>query len=208
MKRYLRSRISRWWATSLFASVFALSSLVWSSSPTFAAACNPSLALDASGGPVSCDMLIGAQINGGLLELENDSAARVAGSPFTLAGASITAVFSFTSVVDDHRGNTNGWRLLASSAGISNGTTILPLSLMSLDTSSACVVGTCSPPNFTPITPLTTTPTSFLSTGNATHTIIVDGDYSNKINGQFMIPPGAPSGSYTGIITIALSNTY
>jgi hypothetical protein len=208
MKDFFSKSIARW-STSLALTCFlALSTLVLSSSPTFAAACNPGTPLDASGGSASCDMTIAAQVNPGVLTLANDAAANVPGTPFTLNGTPILATFTFNSVVRDHRGSTAGWALLAASAGLKNGTTTLPLNLTAADPASTCINGTCPATTFTPVVPLTTTAATFLTAGNAAHTIIVDGDYTNRTDGTFTIPTGSPAGSYTGIITITLSNVY
>jgi hypothetical protein len=150
---------------------------------------------------------VGAQINSGVFTLAADSSATVPGSPFTLSGTDITADFHFSGTVRDHRGNTNGARLMAASAGISNGSVTFPLNITSV-ASMNCSNGTCPPPSFTPITPLTTTPQAFFTGGNTAHTLIVDGDYSATINGQFTIPVGSPSGVYTGVMTATLLNTF
>lgn len=207
MKYWVRMRISRLWATCLLVGIVAISSFVASSSQVFAATCNPSLPLDASGGSASCDMTIAAQVNSGVFTLAADSSATVTGSPFTLSGTDIVAAFRFSGTVRDHRGNTNGARLMAASAGISNGTVIFPLNITSV-ASLSCTNGTCPPVSFTLITPLTTTPQAFFSGGNTAHTLIVDGDYTATINGQFTIPTGSPSGVYTGIMTATLMNTF
>ncbi len=208
MKRCLKTKISRWWAISVLASVLAVSSIVLSSSPTLAATCNPGVPLDGTSGPVSCTMAIGATIGAGEFILANDASARVSNSPFTLSGTNITAGFNFTSVVEDHRGTTSGWTLQAASSGITNGTTTFALGLTSLNGTSSCTSGTCSAVTFTSVNPLTTTAATFLTAGNTGHTIVVDGDYTNVIDGQFIIPAGSPAGNYTGIITISLLNTF
>jgi hypothetical protein len=154
-------------------------------------------------------MSISAQINPGSFTLANDAAASVPGSPFTLTGAAINASFSFTNYVRDHRGSSNGWSVFASTAGLTgpSGTTISP-SFISLDTTaSSCTNGTCPTVSFTPIT-LSGTPQKFLGAGNAAHTLVVDGDYTNKVNGQFVIPAGTGAGTYSGTITITLTNTF
>jgi hypothetical protein len=211
MNLLLRTRIPRWWVISVLASILAVSSIVLSSSPTFAATgpCNPSTPLDASGGSASCTMAVGAQINGGVFTLTNDATAAVPGSPFAFTPGAQTASFNFTSTVTDDRGDPNGWTLVASSSGITNGNQILPLSLTSLDPSSHCTTGTCLlSPSFTAVTPLTTSPATFLSVGATGNTVIVVGTYINKINGEFTIPAGVDSGVYTGTISISLLNTF
>jgi hypothetical protein len=207
MKRYLKISKIRWSVSLLLASALALSMLSMHSTTAFAAACNPATPLDASAGSASCDMTIAAQVNAGILTLANDAAVVVTGTPFTLTGAPIVAPFVFTSLVKDHRGSTAGWVLSASSAGVANGSTVLPINFTAKDPASTCTNGTCASTTFTAIT-LTTTPARFLTTSNAGHTVVVDGDYNNKTDGTFTIPAGSPAGSYTGIITITLSNTF
>jgi hypothetical protein len=207
MHHYPKVSLSKWCTSLLLTSILALSVLTIQITPAFAAACNPGTPLDASAGSAACDMSITAQVNPGVLTLANDASAVVAGTPFTLAGSPILATFTFTSIVKDHRGLALGWVLSAASAGITNGTTTLPLSLTAKDAASTCVNGTCPPTTFIPIT-LTTTTARFLTTGNAAHTLVVDGDYTNKTDGAFTIPTGSPSGTYSGIITITLLNTF
>ncbi|GCE15223.1 hypothetical protein [Tengunoibacter tsumagoiensis] len=192
----------------LFMSSVTCSLLFGFNATALAAACNPATPLDASAGSASCDMTINAQVNPGVLTLTNDAAAAVPGSPFTLTGANLPGTFTFTSVVKDHRGLALGWTLSAASSGLKNGTTTLPLNLTGLDVSSSCTNGTCTSTTFTAVTPLTTTSTKFLTAGNSAHTIVVDGDYTNKIDGTFTIVAGSPSGLYSGIITITLANTF
>ncbi|HTK10250.1 MAG TPA: hypothetical protein VL485_23980 [Ktedonobacteraceae bacterium] len=207
MKRLLSARIARWWVVSLVAGVLVLSSFTFSSTHALAAACNIGIALDASGGSASCDMSIQAQVTSGVYTFSADSSATVPDSPFTLSGTPILANFHFSGIIRDHRGNTNGGRGLASSSGITNGSTTLPLSITSVGALS-CTNGTCAPPTFIPVIPLTTTPQTFVTGGNAAHTIIVDGDYTGTFDGQFTIPPGSPSGVYSGIIMLTLTNIY
>jgi hypothetical protein len=207
MYGYLKFSKIRWCVNILFASALALSLFSMHSTSAFAAACNPATPLDASASSASCDMAIAAQVSAGVLTLANDAAAVVTGTPFTLTGAPIVAPFVFTSVVKDHRGSTAGWVLSAASAGVVNGTTTIPVNFTAKDPASTCVNGTCASTTFTAIT-LTTTATRFLTTGNASYTIVVDGDYTNKTDGTFTIPAGSPAGAYTGIITITLSNTF
>ncbi len=197
----------RWICFLLLISALTIALSTMQITPVFSAACNPATPLDASGGSASCTMAITAQVNPGVLTLANDAAAVVAGTPFTLAGTAILATFTFTSVVDDHRGLSLGWVLSAASAGIINGSTTLPLSFTALDAASSCSNGTCATATFIPIT-LTTTTARFLTTSNAGHTIVVDGNYTNKIDGAFTIPTGSPSGTYAGSITITLLNTF
>ncbi len=208
MKHSFGKHVSHCFKSLFLACFLAVSILALSSSPTFAAACNPGTPLDATGGSASCDMSITAQVNPGVLTLANDAAANVPGTPFTLNGAAIPATFTFNSIVRDHRGSTAGWALLAASAGLKNGTTTIPLNLVAADPASTCINGTCPPTTFTAVAPLTTTATTFLTAGNAAHTIIVDGDYTNRTDGTFTIPTGSPAGTYTGVITITLSNVY
>ena len=207
MDHYPKMSLPRWWTSLLFICTLFISVLILPATPAFAAACNPATPLDASAGSASCDMSITAQVNPGVLTLTNDAAAVVLGTPFTLTGSPLLAPFTFTSLVKDHRGLALGWVLSAASAGITNGGTTLPLSLTAKDAASSCTNGTCPPTTFIPIT-LTTTPQRFLTTGNAGHTIVVDGDYTNKTDGAFTIPTGSPSGTYSGIITITLLNTF
>ena len=207
MCRYQKIFLSKWWTNFLLTSALIISVLTIQITPAFAAACNPGTPLDASAGSASCDMSITAQVNPGVLTLANDAAAVVNGTPFTLAGSPILATFTFTSIVRDHRGLSLGWVLSAASAGITNGSTTLPLSLTAKDAASSCINGTCPPTTFIPIT-LTTTTARFLTAGNAAHTLIVDGDYSNVTDGAFVIPTGSPSGTYSGIITITLLNAF
>jgi hypothetical protein len=209
MYSYQKPPLLRWWASLLLASTLAVSLLAIQSTYAFAAnaPCTPSSPLNTSAGSAACDMAISAIVNSGVLTLTNDATAVVAGTPFTLLGSPIFATFTFTSVAKDHRGLALGWVLSAASAGIVNGTTTLPLSLTAKDAASSCINGTCLPTTFTPIT-LTTTPARFLTAGDASHTLAIDGDYSNKTDGAFTIPPGSPSGTYSGIISITLLNTF
>ncbi|HTK10249.1 MAG TPA: hypothetical protein VL485_23975 [Ktedonobacteraceae bacterium] len=207
MMRDLKTQMIKWWAVFMVAGAVAVSSLVVSSGPVFAAACNIGIALDASGGSASCDMSIQAQVSSGVFTFSADSSATVPASPFTLSGSPILADFHFHSIVRDHRGNTNGGRMLASSGGIVNGSTTLPLNITSLS-DLTCSNGTCPPATFVPLTPVTTTPQAFVLAGDATHTVIFDGDYSAQVNGNFTIPQGSPSGVYSGIITLTLVNVY
>jgi hypothetical protein len=207
MYRYPKISWSRWCTGLLVVSALALSLFFRQDTSAFAAACNPGISLDASDGSAACDMAITVQVNPGVLTLTNDAAAVVNGTPFTLAGTPLVAPFTFTSLVRDHRGVGLGWVLSAASAGISNAGTTLPLSLTARDAGSTCSGGPCPTPAFIPVT-LTTTPTRFMTAGNATHTTIIDGDYSNKIDGAFTIPTGSPSGTYSGIITITLLNSF
>ncbi len=206
MNRYLRGCISRWMAGSVIAGMLAMSALFLSSTPLFAAACNPGgAALDATSAAQSCDMSITAQVNPGLLTLSNDASATVAGSPFTLSGANIAGTFTFTSVVKDHRGSTSGWALAAASAGLVNGSVTIPINLTAADAASSCTNGTCPATTFVAVSPLTTTAATFLHTAHGT---LIDGDYTNKTDGTFTIPAGSPSGSYAGTITVTLSNSF
>ena len=208
MQRFLPTNFIRGGSNMIVASALILAALAFSSSPAFAAACNPATPLDASGGSASCDMSITAQVNPGVLTLSNDAAATVVGTPFTLTGAAISTTFSFTSLVKDHRGSTAGWSLSATSAGIKNGTTTIPVNLTAKDAASTCTNGTCPATTFTAVTPLTTTAQVFLTAGAATGGPVVDGDYSNKTDGTFTIPAGSPAGTYTGTITITLANVF
>lgn len=202
----LKTHIARWWTRSILACILVVSTLALYSSATFAAACIPGTPFVANEGSASCDMSVTTQINPGALTLTNDAAATVPGTPYTITKTDIIANFNFTSSVKDHRGNTVGWSLQASSTGITHGTTTLPLKLTAKDAGTSCTNGTCAPTTFTPMT-LTGTAAKFLQAGNNT-TIVVDGDYTNKTDGQFTIPAGAPAGAYTGTITIILSNTF
>ncbi len=207
MYSYQKTPLLRWCASLLLVSGLAVSLLAIQSTHAFAAACNPAAPLDASAGSAACDMAISATVNSGGLTLANDATALVAGTPFTLLGSPIVANFTFTSLVKDHRGLALGWVLSAASPGIINGTTTLPLNLTARDAASTCINGTCSSTTFTPVT-LTATSARFLTTGNAGHTLAIDGDYSNKTDGAFTIPSGSPSGTYTGIISVTLLNTF
>ena len=158
--------------------------------------------------PVSCSMSIAATLNSGGLTLANDSAATVTGSPPVLGGAPIIVPFSFTTIVRDHRGSTNGWLLEASSAGITNNTTTYPLTFTSAGSGSSCMNGTCSPTTFTAIDPLTTTPQIFEQVGSTNHTTVIEGDYTLVTNGNCTFPADAPVGTYTGVITISLLNSF
>jgi hypothetical protein len=208
MNSHLNMPIVKWRTISLLAGVLALCAQMLCFLPARATSCNPGIALDASGGSASCDMGVLAQINAGVLTLANDTDATVPGSPFTLSGAPVLATFTFSNFVRDHRGSTDGWSIEASSSGLVGPLATLALNLTSLDPSSSCIGGTCPPAIFTPITPLTTTPAKFLAAGNALHTIVVDGDYTSKINGTFTIPSGAASGVYTAVVSITLLNSF
>lgn len=200
--------IVKWRTTFLLAGLLALFVQTLCFLPARAVTCNPGLALDASGGSASCDMNMLAQVNAGVLTLANDTDATVPGSPFTLSGTPVLATFSFSNFVRDHRGSTDGWAVEAASNGLVGPLATLPLNLVSLDPSSSCVSGTCPPATFTPVTPLTTVPARFLAAGNALHNVVVDGDYTSKVNGSFTIPAGAASGVYTGVVTLTLLNSF
>lgn len=208
MKRYPNMHIVRWRIITLLAGLLVICAQVLCVLPARAATCSPGIAFDASGGSASCDMGGLAQINAGALTLANDTDATVPGSPFTLTGTPVLANFSVSNIARDHRGSTNGWAEEASSNGLVGPLSTLPLNLTSLDPSSSCTSGTCPPVTFTPVTPLTATPARFLAAGNAGHTIVVDGDYTNKVNGTFTIPAGSASGVYTAVVTITLLNSF
>ena len=208
MSSYLRIALSRWLSSVALASMLAVSMFSLTSSPLFAAACDPATPLDASTTAASCDMSVTARVNPGVLTLANDAAVTVPGSPFTLSGADISATISFTSIVKDHRGSTSGWALSASSAGLVNGSLTIPINLTSEADTSSCTNGTCPSTTFIALSPIPTTPATFLHAGNTGHTVVVDGDYTNHTNGTFSIPAGSPSGSYTGTVTITLSNAF
>ncbi|HEY1354058.1 MAG TPA: hypothetical protein VGF67_30985 [Ktedonobacteraceae bacterium] len=208
MKSLLNAYIVRWQTMALLAGLLAICAQTLCVLPARAVGCNPGLALDASGGSASCDMGVLAQINAGVLTLANDTDATVPGSPFTLSGTPVLATFSFSNFVRDHRGSADGWAEQAASSGLVGPLATLPLNLTSLDPSSSCTSGTCPPPTFTPVTPLTPVPARFLAAGNVLHTIVVDGDYTSKINGNFTIPAGAASGVYSGVVTITLLNSF
>ncbi|HTK10247.1 MAG TPA: hypothetical protein VL485_23965 [Ktedonobacteraceae bacterium] len=206
MKRYLKTQIARWWVVSLIAGITAISSLAFSSAPVWATACNIGIAFDASGGSASCDMSILAQVSSGAYTFSNDSSATIPDSPFTLVGTPILADFHFTSIVRDHLGNASGGQILASSSGLHNGAVTLPLSLTSL-ISRSCTNGACPlVVSFTSLSPVTTTPTPFITIGN--HSAILDGDYTFETGGQFTIPAGSPSGIYSGVVTLTLTNGF
>jgi hypothetical protein len=207
MYRPLKTCIIRCSISFILSCILVMSTFSLPMPLALAAACIPATPLDASAGSANCDMSITAQVNPGVLTLANDATAVVTGTPFTLTGIPIVPNFAFTSIVKDHRGSTAGWALEAASAGITHATTTLALSLTAKDgPGTSCTNGTCTSATFTPIT-LSTTATRFLQAGNGT-TTVVDGEYTNKTDGQFTIPPGAPSGSYTGTITITLLNTF
>jgi hypothetical protein len=208
MKSLLNTHTAKWRTIALLAGLLAICVQTFCVLPARAVSCNPGLALDASGGSVSCDMGVLAQINAGVLTLANDTDAVVPGSPFTLSGTPVLATFSFSNFVRDHRGSVDGWAEQAASSGLVGPLATLPINLTSLDPSSSCVSGTCPPVIFTPVTPLTPVPARFLAAGNVLHTIVVDGDYTNKVNGNFTIPAGAASGVYTGVVTITLLNSF
>jgi hypothetical protein len=204
MYRPSKTYIARWWTSLLLVCILVMSP--WYSSTTFAAACVLGTSLNASAGSAGCDMLVTAQINPGALTLSDDAFATVSGSPYTIKKTAIIATFNFTSIVDDHRGSTAGWALKAASTGIAHASIVLPLSLTAKGFGTNCQNGTCTPTTFTPIT-LSGTATKFLQAGNGT-TVVVDGDYTNKTDGQFTIPTGVPVGSYTGTITISLVSSF
>jgi hypothetical protein len=145
-------------------------------------------------------------VNPGILTLVNDASVTMTGPPLTLSGSPITVTFRFTSSVGDHRGSGAGWKLQASSSGFSNGSTNVTVSLTAKDTVSTCTNGTCPATTFTPII-LTTAPTTFLMAGSTSGTGVVDGDYTNTIDGQITAPAGVPAGTYLGTIRITLVNT-
>lgn len=208
MRSHLNMHVANWRTIALLAGLLAICAQTLWLLPARAVSCNPGLALDASGGSASCDMGVLAQINAGVLTLANDTDATVPGSPFTLTGVPVLATFSFNNFVRDHRGSTDGWAVEAASTGLVGSLSTLPLNLVSLDPSSSCVSGTCPPVTFTPVTPLTAVPARFIAAGNVLHTIVVDGDYTSKINGNFTIPSGAASGVYTAVVTITLLNSF
>jgi hypothetical protein len=202
-----RNQPLRIWMIFILASILVVPAVVLPSSRAIAAQCNPSLPVDATGGSASCDVSVAAQISSGPFTLAADSSASVPGSPFTLTGIDIVANFHFQGYIKDHRGSSNGGRLLGSSAGISNGSATFPLSIISAS-GLTCTNGTCPNPGFFPATPLTTTPATIFTTGDATHSVVVDGDYTAQINGQFTIPRGSSNGIYSGVITATLLNSF
>ena len=143
----------------------------------------------------------------GEITLVNDASITIVGTPFKLNGSSIEADFTFTTSISDHRGSGAGWRLQASVSDIRNGPTHLTTKLTAQDATSTCTNGPCPATTFTPIT-LSTTPTTFLTAGNATGTVIVDGDYTNVVDGQIIIPANAFAGLYTGSISITFADTF
>jgi hypothetical protein len=80
------------------------------------------------------------------------------------------------------------------------------MSLTANDPASTCTNGTCPATTFTPIS-LTTVPSTFLQAGSTSGTVVVDGDYSNIIDGYITVPAGTPAGMYLGTIRITLVNT-
>jgi hypothetical protein len=207
MYTHQKQRWASLWVIPLIVCILAASPLIRPGSHVFAALCNPGLPLDASGGSASCDIDVAAQVSSGPFTLAADSSATVPGSPFTLTGADIVADFHFTGYIRDHRGSSSGGRLLGSSAGITNGSATFPLSLLTANPVT-CTNGTCAPATFYPATPLTTTPATVFTAGNAAHTIVVDGNYTAELNGQFTIPKGAANGIYSGVITATLLNAF
>jgi hypothetical protein len=202
-----RNLLLRLWGLLLLSSMLIIPLVAFPSSHALAAQCNPAIPVDATGGSASCDVSVAAQISSGPFTLAADSSASVPGSPFTLSGTDVVADFHFNGYIKDHRGSASGARLLSSSAGISNGSATFPLSLLSVS-GLTCTNGTCPAGAFFPLTPLTTTPQTVFTLGDATHTIVVEGDYTAQINGQFTIPRGASNGVYSGVVTSTLLNSF
>jgi hypothetical protein len=209
MQRNLKTHIERVLTSFVFACLLAVPGLALPGLPAFAQPpCDPNAPIDASNGAgASCDMSMTTDLNNGSLTLANDSSVTVTGNPFTRTGAPITAPFSFTSIVKDHRGTTAGWRLQAnlSAGGLTDGTTHIDLNLTNTDVS--CINGSCAHNAPTPITLLGGLgPQTFMSAGDGTTTI--EGDYTNNSSGTFTFPASATAGHYTGTITITLLNTF
>jgi hypothetical protein len=188
--------------TSFAGSIVALTSI------TATTAATSSCGLYALNGAVTLDSnsIQVCPVNPGVLTLVNDTSATMTGPPLTLSDSLATVAFHFTSSVSDHRGSGAGWELQASSSGLSNGSTNVAISLTANDPTSTCTNGTCSATTFTPIS-LTTVPSTFLQAGSTSGTVVVDGDYSNIIDGYITVPAGTPAGIYLGTIRITLVNT-
>lgn len=171
---------------------------------------NPPIPIDASTGVgASCNMSIDAQLNPGSITLTTDPTITVTGNPFTLTGEPITAPISFTSLVSDHRGTTDGWQLQASlsAGGITDGTTHIDLNLTNVSVS--CVNGSCV--SNAPNVPLTLIGglggQTYLSAGDH-GTTTVTGDYTIHTSGNFVFPATASPGHYHGTFTTTLLNTF
>jgi hypothetical protein len=217
MSHYLKIALSRWSASLALASLLAVSVFGFTSIPAFAGTCDLTTPLDATtsliAAPVNCTMTVGFSLGAGALTLRNSPTAAVTGGPFTPSGADLSGAFSFTSLVSDHRGSAAGWMLSASSPGLSNGTTTIPLALTAEDTAAgkssctgACVATIMTPIIMGPGPGGSTGVQTFLTSGNGT--TIIDGDYTNVTDGTFLIPAGSSSGDYSATVTIALTNAF
>lgn len=176
---------------------------------TFAAnpACGPSFTVPTAPIPssASCDTTITTDLIG---QLSFTSAASVSTQPnVTVNVGGSTANYGFGSTILDLRNTQDGWQLQASSAGLLNGSSVVPLRITGATSTCTASSGgnTCVSTTATPIT-LTTTPTTFLATGNPTHPI--SGTFNISTTGSYTFPSDAPTGTYSGIITISLVNTF
>jgi hypothetical protein len=164
----------------------------------------------------SCDVAVAGVVDAGLLTMTTVAAAVVT-SPLDgggaghiqLNGSNQTVNFKIVTTVVDARGGTAGWKLQANSSGITIGGATAPVLMSQLDNTTSCV-STCSPTVaqlvFTPGT-LTTSATTFLSTGNPGSTVD-SGNYALDIDGSFILPSNASLGVYTGAITLTLASTF
>lgn len=187
--------------------------------PAFAAnpSCEIGTAFDATAGSASCDMTLTSFLPSGDLDFENDAAATM-----PVGGSGVGSNnYSFHTNVSDDRGTAAGWHLDAApviAAGrsglqspLNTAATDIPLSLTSTggptfalhsgdfcsglltNTTGGSLVLTTAPKTFVTFAPTNASTSRCLA--NLT------------TNGEYTIAPSAPSGTYTGTITITLVNT-
>ena len=203
-------RVGRWGTIGSLALLFALSM----HSPLALAAtgpqgpCGSSITVDntPAGASAQCDMGISATFSEGTLSFTNDANATT--SPVVTG----TNSYSFHTTIIDQRNITAGWRLEASSTGmtntVNNVTTTIPLSITnSSATCTPTVPGqnTCVTPTCYAVGQLTSTPQYFLSSGQGT---LISGTFQATTNGSYTFSGAEPTGTYTGTIRISLVNAF
>lgn len=202
MKFSLKTRLARLSAGALLATTLAGAALGLQSAASFASGpCAPGTEITVPNSPVPssdfCTMGVTANINPGTLSFNNTASVSVS---TTYNNTAQSLPFSFTNVVTDNRGTTDGWKLQASLTGLTG----LTLSLDSLDAASGCVGVNCQSLTFTPVPNLGANTTFLKTNGTA---VLEAGVYTNVIDGNVHVPGGTASGAYTGTVTITLVNS-
>lgn len=199
MKHSLKMHLARLSAGAMLATTLAGAALGLQSAASFASGpCNPGTEITVANSPVPssdfCDMSVTADITPGTLSFNNTASVSVSG---TFSNAAQSLPFTFTNVVTDDRGGTDGWKLQAALSGLTGLT-------LSLDSDSTTCVGVnCAGTTFTAVPNLTAN-TTFLKTNGAA---LENGVYTSTIGGNVNVPGGTASGTYTGTVTITLVNT-